>query len=212
MNPNIRHWHIIFGGFLQDQGNPTVGTVGTWHKLHSEVSDKETVVEWHPWCSCTTQLTERIRRFSCHDRDLTIITVYAYSWGATAARNLCESLKRVNLRVETVILTDGVYRHHYKLGWWRAAFSSSFLLFPDNVKTVHYQVQSNPRFSLSRKLKQLGDFFEPSGHRVHAADPRKTLIIQHPVTTLSHTHMDEASLFRDSVDKEIRKHRERIYG
>lgn len=196
--PKIQNWHIVFGGFLQDEGQATNGTLGTWFNLHRSLANETTVVEWHAWNTDARNLAEKINRFS--GSDMPKVYVYAYSWGATAASLLCQALQRHGIIVEIVVLTDGVYRHQYKLGWWRAAVSWSKLYFTSNVLRISYGVQKNPRFNWTRKSKGLGDFFEPSGHGIHLENDTATDVIRRPDSHLSHTHMDESVDFEIIVD------------
>lgn len=209
IHPGVMHWHLIFGGFRQTAGDGSHnGSLRLWYKLFSLVASTTCCVEWHPWNTDVRNHAERIHEFIGPDVVLTRpanqfiyrrINVYAYSWGATAALRFAEALKSRGLKIDVLVLSDGVYRHWYRLGQWRA-MTPRTLVVPDNVRRVVWYYQTRPRFSLRRWWSGEGHFAEPAGHKVVPADPARTRVAGIRLY-YDHSHMDNAHEWHASVLK-----------
>lgn len=187
----VHEWHIVFGGFQQDQnGSRQNGTLTLWGKLHNEMAGPNSVVEWHPWSANVDALAEKILEFK--NGVPPTICVYGYSWGGTTAMRFARALRRRGLRIRCMVLADAVYRHWYALGQWRALVPWSYLSVPDNVDRVDWCYQRGPRFCLSRWRTEGGSFVEPAGHLVRAEDPEQTTVFEGVELKYDHSHMDNA--------------------
>lgn len=193
---HVRHWHLVIGGFLQTEGQGSLnGTMILWNRLHSKYAQADTVVEWHAWSADVDALAEKVVQFSVEG--LPKIYLYAYSWGATTAIRLARAFRRRGYTVHILCLCDGVYRHWYYLGQWRALVPGSRLQIPENVEEVYWYYQTRPRFSLMRKMLG-GPLFSPAGHKPQPLSKNTRI---HPGIRLyhDHTHMDNSAEWQTSA-------------
>ena len=122
-----------------------------------------------------------------------VINLYAYSYGmGWGAIQLSRELQRRGMGVNHIVSCDGVYRHPYRLGAWRALWPWSTILVPSNVGRVTY-------FYQRRNL--------PSGHEIVAEDSDATNIKPGPGAhggaageiIAAHQYADDSTLFRSTA-------------
>lgn len=191
--PFLRH-DIVITGFLQHIGKPNALT-RVWRHMVEETRPKHHC--WlFPWNVCDESLAEFICRFQPRLPQRTGVRIYAYSWGGMTAINLAEQLKirSSTVVVSHMVLSDPVYRHHYKLGMWRTAFNIRNLVVPSNVQHVYWYKQTNPRWCFTRRKRGL-PIFQPSGHDLVADNPELTTIHGPHILKNEHSWMDDDPRF-----------------
>lgn len=156
--PDIHTWHVIVGGFRQTTGEPT-GMQSLFKMMHSRFARKGVEISPLEWNSRFADFAELIRWTSPGARK-TRITIASYSWGTTGARNLARELYKRGFGVHSIVSSDGVYRHGYWAGQWRALVPWSTIYMPGNVKEVHYFVQRDDKLLKGHKIdREEGEAF-----------------------------------------------------
>lgn len=94
-----------------------------------------------------------------------LVCIYPYSWGfGWGAIQLARELDRLHIPVYGMKVCDGVYRHSYRCGNWRALVPGSVVRLPPNVRrnTNHLMQDGVELFVQRNSLLR--------GHRVVDAD------------------------------------------
>jgi hypothetical protein len=86
------------------------------------------------------------------------VVVFAYSWGVgNGLVKLAKELSRYGVDIDQAVISDGIYRHRFSLGNWRAVLGDSRIVLPANVLSVQgfYQDISYPmgRQPVSQRAK-----------------------------------------------------------
>lgn len=158
---------------------------------------EDTVIELRSWCQDWNDMAELIWRMRTLDNGDPIIKVYGYSFGGYSSMILARELGRRGLRVNKMVLCDPVYRHAYKLGWWRSCVPWSKIRIPPNVKEVYWVRQQNPRFGLrGGPWYEPWSWFHPAGHNL-IWDPRTTIVHDPIILRAEHTYMDDTPEFQN---------------
>lgn len=178
---------MVIGGFQQNEGRPT-GIVRLWRRLRA--ADPQAEVLLRSWADNWNHLAELI--WQCRNGDLPDVCLHGYSWGGASAVRLARELHRRGVPVRAMVLCDAVYRHRYRLGWWRSLVSWSKLEIPPNVREVFSLRQRNPRLQPGRP----GGFIQPAGHDI-IAESTTTHIHPAEVLTVDHSYMDDADRFHE---------------
>ena len=174
----IRSWHIVLSGFLQREGSPN-GMVRLYSHLHAEHAGPDCMVELRTWNDSMASLAEKI--WLLRPANMPVVKIYGYSWGGANAIVLANELGKRSIGVKSMVLSDAVYRHRYRLGSWRALWPFSTLWVPPNVVSVWWY----------RQTKNL-----PSGHEVVAVDPKRTWISNGAIIeNTTHQYMDDSPEF-----------------
>jgi hypothetical protein len=156
----IHCWHVVIGGFLQDEGRPT-GMVRLWRKLDARLSSPGVRVELRNWNDNWRQFAELIWRVQPGDGSVKV-GIYAYSWGAGwGAMQLAKCLSRRGVPVAHMVLSDPVYRSPLLPFRWLAFCPWRPIVVPRNVRQVTWFRQRRNR---------------PSGCRLVAEDSQRTTI------------------------------------
>lgn len=186
----VLEWHEVIAGNLQKEGDAS-GMPKLWRYLQSRVSGRDTVVTFSAWNHDPASIAERIWRLSLYLGVTPKVFIYAYSWGCMTAINVCRALRRRGLKAGIkLVFSDPVYRHWYKLGWWRSLVNWFSIKVPDNVDEAWYYVQRNPLLLFNGRVH-----VNPRGHRLHAEDPQATTIHGPRVMAESHQYMDDLTDF-----------------
>ncbi|KKN11269.1 hypothetical protein LCGC14_1028260 [marine sediment metagenome] len=178
----IKNWIICICGFLQSEGTPN-GVVGLWSWLHSEHSVPDTRVELRAWNDRWSELAELIWRMRPADNHVSV-KIVGYSFGGYSATLLAKELGKRGIEVRAMVLSDPVYRHWHRLGWWRAMWPWSEIKIPSNVREVWW----------FRQRQNL-----PRGHELVAEKPRNTTIHEPRVLKRDHAWMDDAAEFKNTA-------------
>lgn len=184
MHESIDSWHIVISGFLQHEGK-SHGMVSLWRSLRSHASPT-CCVELRSWNDDWRALAELIYRCRSHrPKSRPHVKIYGYSWGGYSATLLARELARREIVVDAMVLSDAVYRHWYRLGWWRAFSPWSYIEIPNNVREVTWFVQAK-------------DW--PRGHELIAEDEKRTLIAGPKLAPshVGHCEMDDLTAFHDA--------------
>ncbi len=174
----IEEVHVVISGFLQYEGKPN-GMIRLWRDIHHHCSGPECLVLMKTWNDDMNALAEFIWRLSIFKPR---VCVYGYSWGGAASAKLAGHLGDRGIRVDTMVLSDAVYRHGYWLGNWRA-------LVPFSSITV----DNTDRVFPFRQGSRLGKI---SGHEILPANERTKVYNTHWFS-LSHQHMDDLRAFHE---------------
>jgi len=186
LDSTIERWHICFAGFLQDEGSADAGMVKLWRDLRVHASER-CCVELRSWDDDVDALAELIWRM--RSTPPPVVRLYGFSWGGSTALRLCEQLQCRGLYVASVVLSDAVYRSHWRLGVWRSVVGSPTLWVPRNVDYVWHARQKT-----DKRIR---------GHEVIArsGDPDVTKIDGPEWAVLHHRYMDDFGLFQDRALK-----------
>lgn len=180
MEMELAEWHVIISGFRQKSGTLN-GTVVIWSDLIRLVANRPGArVELITWNADVEDLAERISRLAPVDA-MPLVNVYGYSYGGMTAANFARELRRRGVEVNHMVLCDAVYRHWYRLGWWRSFFSWWSIKIPDNVKRV---TQFRQRESL------------PMGHKIKVNHPGRTKLGPIQWLKTDHCWADDSVAFR----------------
>lgn len=126
-----------------------------------------------------------------------IVCIYPYSWGfGWGAIQLAQELHRLHIPVYGMRVCDGVYRHSYPWGNWRALWKSSVVQLPPNVNAANVQlfVQRNTLLRGHRVVDAEGNEIVPS--------EVKRVEVQwgewHLSEPAAHGNLDEARCWRNA--------------
>ena len=177
----INRWHIVISGFMQTEGKPT-GMVKLW-RIMRLFTHPSVGVEIRSWCSNWSDMAELIWR--CQpDSGAVDVRIYAYSWGGFSAMLLAKELGERGIDVSAMVLSDPVYRHWYRLGWWRAFVPWRRIVVPPNVRRVWW-------------FRQRENF--PRAHGLVAKSKERTLIYEPVLLERFHEYMDDAAAFHEQA-------------
>lgn len=174
----INKWLQIIPGFLQTFGEPN-GMVGLWRNL-KQYETKDVQVSINTWSENWESVAELIWRCRS-DFVKPKVNIFAYSWGAGyGAIELAKYLEHRSLIVDTMILSDPVYRSRFFATRWLAFSRLPKIRIPDNVNEVYafYQTYDNLR-----------------GHELVCGSDT----IEHPpviVSNIPHSEMDDLPQFQ----------------
>lgn len=197
MKDPIRYAATMFSGFLQTLGSPGSGMVGIEHESYVKSCGRTDFrVRLFPWDTDEDDVAESLWRYRPQSNGTNPKqnhVVVGYSYGGDRAVKFCRALKeRGGCCVKELWLCDAVRRWDYlpgiagATGWGR-------LVVPDNVETVHYFVQRNPRWGFRKQI------FQPAGHAVVAENSDKTTIVGPYVKRMIHSYIDNDLEFRKGV-------------
>lgn len=174
----FRRVHVVVSGFLQRYGDRN-GMARLWRALHGCASE-DTAILHHRWNDDFRDAAEFIWRYRATQGEPTRIALYGYSWGVAGCLRLARELQKRGMGVDYLVSSDGVYRHWYPLGSWRAMVSWSKLVVPSNVANVLW-------------FRQRSNL--PAGHDIVAEDSSKTQVFKPVVLEQTHQYMDDAPMF-----------------
>lgn len=174
----FRRVHVVVSGFLQRYGDRN-GMARLWRALHAQ-ADADTAILHQRWCDKFSDVAEFVWRYRATQGEPTRIALYGYSWGVSGCLRLARELQKRGMGVDYLVSSDGVYRHWYPLGSWRAMVSWSKLVVPSNVANVFW----------FRQRQNL-----PAGHDIVAEDRTKTQVFKPVVLTSTHQYMDDSPMF-----------------
>lgn len=188
-------WIVGFAGFTEDESRPggIVRLIGELDHRYSgridcghvlEAGHHRCRVEFRPWHDRVEPLAETIFRRQPESVPPRIL-VACYSWGVATAMRFAAALADRGLEIDHLVSADGVYRHGYPLGWWRALLPWKRIVVPDNVRQVS-------------AFYQRSDW--PRGHKLVRADGSQRAI-SWPSRPVPQTHrfMDDAAGFQTEV-------------
>ena len=176
----VNRWVILCSGFLQDEGQLT-GMVSLWRKIAVACHDEQTVVELRPWHTSKQswgELAEKIWRFRPSGQRPRVV-IATYSWGVNGGLTLARELLKRGITVNNFVSSDGVYRHGYFLGQWRALVPWSRIKVPRNVQVLDCYRQTNNL---------------PKGH-LFVAESDYSTVKDCVVIDRTHQYMDDAEEF-----------------
>lgn len=185
--------HLVISGFRQHRGR-IAGCDRVVARLN-EFRRPGVRVELLPWNADWRGEAQFIARHAAQNFP-PLVCVFAYSWGfGWGAIRLAEALGKLArpLRVYGLVGCDGVYRHGYHCGNWRALWPWTTIRLPGNVDRCGVTL-----FAQQNTL--------PAGHRVVDATgreiERQRLDVIHDDTGLalpaSHLNLDEARPWIDA--------------
>lgn len=132
----------VIGGFKQSEEHAN-GCVELREKLLSNLDDFSALsvrVRFHEW-------NERFRTVARNAHLLRLrypkpepfgIVVFAFSWGVgNGLVQYAKALSRFGLKIQCAVLCDGIYRHWYPGGNWRAVVGGYRITLPPNVLTYY---------------------------------------------------------------------------
>lgn len=183
--PAIHTWHLVIGGFRQTAGEPT-GMQSLFKTMHHRFSGRGIQVLPLEWNSRFDDVAELIR-WTSSGAARTRITMASYSWGTTGARNLSRELNKRGFKVQSLVSSDGVYRHGYWAGQWRALVPWSTIYMPSNVKEVEYYIQRDDLLLKGHKIEPVPGNATPKVCRPIVLDGRV------------HSFMDESEEFHQAA-------------
>lgn len=174
----FRRVHVVVSGFLQRYGDRN-GMARLWRALH-ECASEDTAILHCTWNDDFRDTAEFVWRYRATQGEPTRIALYGYSWGVAGCIRLARELQKRGMGVDYLVSSDGVYRHWYPLGSWRAMVSWSRLVVPANVANVFW-------------FRQRSNL--PAGHDIVAEDRTKTQVLNPVTLTRTHQYMDDAPEF-----------------
>jgi hypothetical protein len=187
-------FHVCISGWRQDYGN-TSGMLNLSQKLieNCHFCNGHSRVWLFAWNNDWRMTAEHFwlvkQRYECEVR----VGVYGYSWGGGwGAIKIAKELKKVGVRVRSMVLCDPVYRHPNPLLRWTALlkrqrmfFGSPIIHIPDNVDQVYSFHQTISR---------------PQGHLL-VADGDGTELHRPVQLEMDHLKISDAEEFHDLVLK-----------
>ena len=177
---------ICIGGFLQGRHQRT-GLERIWQHLRArhEKPTNGCHVSLHSWNEDWPAFVLHCLRTGPRDVSLFDIRIVAYSWGVGyGAMSLANLLQDEGIAVRKLASCDGVYRSRFALwrSMWSPLLGEPSITVPANVQEVHYVRQQENR---------------PHGHRLRAAVPGKTMIVNHGyVEGVTHSAIDNSLCFQ----------------
>lgn len=174
-------WLFCISGFTQQStrrnGN---GMLDLFLKLSRFRSPRTSVAirEWHhDWKA----QAEQVRIYS--DWPHPTVAIFAYSWGAGwGAVQLARHLQERGIEVDSLVLSDPVYRHPLWSLSWLSLLSNRTITIPSNVRQVwHYYQREN----------------KPSGHRIDRESSKTLIHWSRQVHGIPHQEMDGYSKFHE---------------
>ena len=190
----------IFSGFTQESGDvANIGMVGLEDEVEALCRDMPTVrVRRYLWNANVEDIVENLWQHRRNGSQKHLIV--GYSYGGDRAIKMCWALNRRNdVEVIELALCDGVRRWKWLPGV-AASTGLGKLVVPPVVKLVWWYWQHNPRWSLRRGL----DLFNPAGHSVVAADPKRTSILHPVVVSETHSYIDNSRSFRETFLESVK--------
>lgn len=185
----ITYWHYVIPGFLQRRGS-CGGCLDLWWEMYLSHHDCGERVEICPWDSNWSDEAEFVFRFR---NGKPRVTIAAYSWGAGwGAMQFARELNRRGIDVQSMVLSDPVYRNPYLALRWLTTFSFPIIRVPGNVKDVRW-------------FRQTKDW--PCGHELMGSSPLTagTVIHDAVVAECGHLAMDELPAFHAAALEEAAK-------
>jgi pimeloyl-ACP methyl ester carboxylesterase len=161
-----------------------------WRKLTEDHHGCDERVELRPWNSNWSDEAEMVYRFRNGKPRLTIA---AYSWGAGwGAMQFARELNKRGIEVESMVLSDPVYRNPHLTLRWLTTFSFPIIRVPENVRSVRW----------FRQKKEW-----PCGHELMGGGSLTagTVIHDAVVAECGHLAMDELPAFHAAALEEAAK-------
>lgn len=127
-----------------------------------------------------------------------IVCLYPYSWGfGWGAMRLAKALAKYDIDVYAMVVCDGVYRHSYRLGDWRALWQRSVIRLPDNVyaHNVRLFVQQNTWLRGHRVECSAGQPIAPNVIEEIEVPCGSGFVVRTPAT---HYNLDESKDWHDA--------------
>jgi hypothetical protein len=172
----------LISGFTQTEENWN-GTQELREKLLAELDDYSSLsvrirldvwnAHWKAIARQVYMLRER------YPQEPFVVVAFAYSWGVgNGLVKFAKYLDRFGIDIAHAVTADGVYRHWFSLGNWRALWGNARIAIPRNVLKIegYYQETNRPR-----GLRPMGD--------TTTCDPWTLL-------RLPHAEMDDARPWR----------------
>lgn len=153
--------HVIIGGFRQSRDR-LAGVDRVFAALAKFASPEVRVTPPMRWNEDWAAEAEFIARHRQPGGEPPVVCLYAYSWGVGyGAVQLATRLEALDIPVECLVSCDGVYRHAYRAGNWRAFWPWSTIRLPENVRKVHAFCQRQG-WLRGHRLRCGGQVIEPT--------------------------------------------------
>jgi len=185
LRPDPWQWHVCISGFWQRIGEPS----GMWkvsQKLNHLHGPRSRVVLLQ-WNDCMWSAAEWIWLTSNGKGQR--INVYAYSWGGGwGAMEFARECRKRQMKVESMVLSDAVYRSPILPPW--------IVFNPLSLSSLY-----RPRIKVPDNVMNLWAFRQtsnrPSGHQFILSE--NTRLQQETVLTdgVEHSYMDDLPAFHD---------------
>lgn len=184
----VKTWIVLCSGFLQNEGTLN-GIEQLWSKVRTRHSSPDVSVEYRPWNTDWRKMAEFMFRLRDHD-DPPRIMLVGFSWGGYGMVCLARELAKRGLLVETLILSDAVYRSQWMVWRWLSMTGFPRIHVPPNVRDVHW-------------FRQRNDW--PRGHEVVPETHFRTSISTPVILDVTHSYADDAAPFHDLTLEEAEK-------
>ena len=176
----ITHWHYVIPGFLQNRGTYD-GSLDLWRKMCAAHYGPGEQVELCPWNTRWEAEAEFVYRFRGATPGYPIVTIAAYSWGAGwGAMRFARELGKRGIAVQSMVLSDPVYRHPLYSMRWLTLFRFPVISVPANVRSVRW-------------FRQRDEW--PWGHELLAESQATQIHTPVVVTECGHLSIDEYEPF-----------------
>lgn len=178
----ITRWHVVASGFTQTE-RTWHGMVRLWRDLHARLATAEDVVSLRTWNSDWAALAEHIFLVQQNQGERIKVACYAYSWGCSGVMRLARELNKRGIPVESMVLSDPIYRSRWMTFAWLAMVSWKRVVVPDNVRMVRwfYQRQNLPK-----------------SQGIVAQDTKRTMIFEGTELNRTHEYMDDSGQFHQT--------------
>ncbi len=141
----VERWIVCITGFMQPEGRVT-GVESLQDELHRLCLCRSTRVILKSWRDSAYHVAERIWNRRPQNKQLHVVLI-GYSWGGYTAVKLAWELRKRGLEVESLILSDAVWRSKTPIFYPLSMVNYFPIHIPDNVHTLYTwrQVSNRPR-------------------------------------------------------------------
>ena len=193
--PNAFCFHVLISGFNQHSGKGT-GMSRLLEKFRADCHycNGSSITELYRWDHRWDWLAQDIWRTSNYGDRTPLVNIYAYSWGAGwGSIRLARNLLGYGIKVNTMVLSDPVYRHPWIALRWLSMIKRKPFLLGSRVITIPSNVGQVHSFRQEMNL--------PQGHHL-ICDGDNTKLHSPVLLQRIHTQMDDATEFHDSCLEE----------
>jgi len=178
----ILRWHVVASGFTQTE-RTWHGMVRLWRDMHARSTAAEDGVSLRTWDSDWAALAEHIFLVQENQGQRIKVACYAYSWGCSGVMKLVRELNKRGIPVESMVLSDPIYRSPWMTCAWLAMTSWKKIVVPNNVRMVRwfYQKQNLPQ-----------------SQGLVAQDEKRTMIFEPTELLRNHEYCDDSRQFHDA--------------
>lgn len=174
--------YIVVQGGLTQGIDHWSGSLNLWMKL-LPLRSPVVSVEFFKWDSRFSDLAERIF-LETGGRNVRIVTLsfsYGGGWALPYFANECRERE---MRIETAVMCDAVWRSKWAIGKWMAFVDWPIIRIPDSVDRVIPFIQRISR---------------PRGHRIVAMDSSVTTIDEPMILGMNHVHADDSWKYHEKA-------------